>query len=106
MLLYVGLAAQPRAGDRQTQSYNLQWADYMRDLAVAGALKSGAPFAPDGTTVKRGSVSPLQLADVDIGGYALIDAESLDAAVEIANRAPHIALGGTTIIRRCVTVDQ
>ena len=104
MMLFIGLAAQPRAEDQRTQRYNRQWVDYMQELAAAGALKSGSPLAPDGTTVTRESVSPLQLAEVDIGGYLLIEAESLDAAVAIASRAPHIALGGTTIIRRCISV--
>ena len=103
MMLYVGLAAQPSAGDQQTQNYNRQWSDYMQELATAGALESGSPFAPGGKTVQRNSVVSAELANVDIGGYALVKAESLHAAVEIAKRAPHIALGGKTIIRQCIT---
>jgi hypothetical protein len=102
MMLYLGFAAQPSANDQQTLDYNKQWADYMTELAGAGALESGSPFAPDGKVIRRDSVSPVELADVDVGGYALIKAESLDAAIELATRAPHIELGGTTIIRPCV----
>jgi hypothetical protein len=104
MMLYVGLAAQPSAGDEGTQDYNQQWSDYMRELATAGALESGSPFAPGGMTVRRNSVVSTELANIDVGGYALVRAESLDAAVEIAKRAPHIALGGTTIVRPCITL--
>jgi hypothetical protein len=43
---------------------------------------------------------------VEIGGYTLINVQSLDAAIDIARRAPHIAIGGTTIVRPCVDVRQ
>jgi hypothetical protein len=102
MMLFIGRTAQPDADDAQTQDYNRHWGDYMAGLARDGALESGAPFEAGGRTVGRDSVTPLELADVDIGGYVLISVESLDAAVDIARRAPHIALGGTTIVRPCL----
>jgi hypothetical protein len=102
MMLFVGLAARTAADDAQTQDYNRQWNDYMGELARSGALESGAPFQPDGVAVQHGSATPIELGEVDIGGYALVSAESVEAAVQIAERAPHIALGGTTIIRPCV----
>jgi hypothetical protein len=104
MMLYVGLAAQTEADDQQTRDYNAQWMDYMAGLARDGALESGAPLEPDGRVVQRDSVAPFEVSTPDIGGYAVIDAESLEAAVEIARRAPHIALGGTTIVRPCIAV--
>lgn len=104
MMLFIGLAATPRADDHVTQDYNRQWGEYLGGLASAGALESGAPFAPTGQTVTRDSVSPLELQSVDIGGYALVNAASIEEAVEIAQRAPHIALGGTTIVRPCLSV--
>jgi hypothetical protein len=104
MMLYVGLAARPTADDRETQDYNQRWTEYMRELATSGVLESGAPLAPGGQEVTRDSVSPFEPADIDIGGYALVSADSLDAATEIAKRAPHIALGGRTIIRPCIDV--
>jgi hypothetical protein len=104
MMLYVGLAARPGADDRQTQDYNQQWTDYMRELAMSGALESSAPLVAGGQEVTRESVSPFEPAEFDIGGYALVTADSLDAATEIAKRAPHIALGGRTIVRPCIDV--
>jgi hypothetical protein len=106
LMLYLGLTAQPEARDRQTVDYNKQWADYMTELATIGVLESSAPLAPDGKSVERDMVSPVGFAQVDIGGYAVIKAESLDAAVELAEREPHIALGRTTIIRQCLPVGR
>jgi hypothetical protein len=101
MMLFLGLAAAPGAEDQVTHDYNKQWGEYLAGLASAGSLESGAPFAPSGETVTRDSVSPVELQPLDIGGYALITAASLEEAVRIAKRAPHIALGGTTIVRPC-----
>jgi hypothetical protein len=52
----------------------------MRELATIGVLESSAPLAPDGKSVQRDMISPVELAQVDIGGYAVIKAESLEAA--------------------------
>ena len=67
-----------------------------------GKLESGAPFVPSGKQLKGESVSELELAEVDIGGYILLEADSIHEAVDIALRAPHVGLGGGTIVRPCV----
>ena len=103
MLLFQGrAAADPGASDAQTQDYNRRWGDYMAGLARDGKLESGAPLVPSGKVLKGESVSELELAEFDIGGYMLIEADSIDEAVEIALRAPHVELGGGTIVRPCV----
>ena len=43
---------------------------------------------------------------IDIGGFLLIEAESAEAAVQIAEQAPHIALGGSVIVRPCLEVPR
>jgi len=104
MLLFRGLAAAPRATDEQTVAYNQRWAAWMGDLAKGGALLSGAPLQARGSVVTGTEVSDLQLERVDLGGFALIEADSEQAAVEIAKSAPHAALGGTTIVRPLIPV--
>jgi hypothetical protein len=76
----------------------------MGGLAARGALVAGAPFQAGGKVVAAEAVDELQLDRVDIGGFALIEAEDEPAAIEIARGAPHIALGGTTIVRPLVAV--
>jgi hypothetical protein len=99
MLLFVGLAAPVQADDALTQAYEEKWADWMGGLAREGALSSGGPFLASGKRVDRDATADLALDTVDIGGYALIDVASIEDAVEIAQRAPHTALGGSTIVR-------
>ena len=106
LLLFVGRAAQPAADDAQTQEYNRKWVEWMATLAGQGRMESGLPLEPNGKVVKQDSVTDLQLQTEDTGGYMIVSAASLDEAVEIAKQAPHIALGGTTIVRPSVAVDM
>jgi len=104
VLLLVGRDAQPQAADAETQDYNARWTEYFAGLARSGALRAGAPFAAAGKVVQRDTVSDVELREVDIGGFLLIEAESADAAARIAEQAPHIALGGSVIVRPCLEV--
>ncbi len=104
MLLLVGRDAQPQATDAETRDYNVRWMEYFGGLARSGVLHSGAPFAATGKVVQRGTVSDADIHDVDIGGFLLIEAESAEAAAQIAEQAPHIALGGSVIVRPCLEV--
>jgi hypothetical protein len=104
ILLFVGRVAAPDATDPQTVDYYQQWGEYMAGLAQSGQLRAGAPFEGNGKVVSREGVTDLELDEVDIGGYLLVEADSLEAAQEIAASAPHIALGGTTVVRPCIAV--
>lgn len=101
LLLFVGRPGAPDATDEQTVDYNRRWGEYMGELAQAGKLRAGAPLENAGTAVSADGIDELQLADVDIGGFIVVETDSLEAADEIAAGAPHIALGGTTIVRPC-----
>jgi hypothetical protein len=104
VLLLVGRAAAPHATDAETQAYNARWQQYFGELAGSGALRAGAPLAVAAKLVREDSVTDLELDEIDIGGFLLIEAESIDAATPLAQRAPHIALGGSTIVRPCEQV--
>jgi hypothetical protein len=102
MLLFVGMATQPDASDATTRDYNASWMQWIGGLAQRGVLESGAPFEPTGRRVEADSSADLELDTVDIGGYLLVEAGDLDEAVAVAQEAPHMALGGSTIVRPCV----
>jgi hypothetical protein len=104
VLLFVGRTAPADASDPVTADYFQQWSDYMGGLAQSGTLRGGAPFEGSGKTVGRDGVTDLEIKDIDFGGYMVVEADSIDAASEIAKGAPHIALGGTTIVRPCQDV--
>ena len=104
LLLFLGRAAQPAADDDETVAYTARWREYMGGLAQSGQLRAGAPLVPSGRLVAGDGVTDLELAEVDIGGFLVIEADSLGAAEDIAGRAPHIELGGSTIVRECLAV--
>ena len=104
VLLLVGRGAQPQATDAETRNYNARWMEYFGGLARSGVLRAGAPFAAEGKVVQRDTVSDAEIRDVDLGGFLLIEAESAETAAQIAGQAPHIALGGSVIVRPCLEV--
>ncbi len=101
LLLTVGLASEPRPADPQTQAYNARWAEWIRSLFHGGILESGLPLEATGKTVTRDAVTEYELQREDVYGYMVINADSLDAAIEVARQSPHMELGGKTIIRPC-----
>jgi hypothetical protein len=103
LLLFIGLGAPTEIADddETTRAYSAKWGQYMGALAQRGALDSGLPLAPSGKRVTREGVTDFELAEVDVYGYLVINADSEEAAVAIAKGAPHIELGGTTIVRPC-----
>jgi hypothetical protein len=102
LMLFVGRTAQPDADDPVTQDYNQQWVAYMGGLAQQGVLRGGAPLSPTGLTVGRDGNEPFATEEIDVGGYLVVEAATLEAAAELAQGAPHIALGGTTIVREAL----
>jgi hypothetical protein len=80
--------------------------EYFGGLARSGKLRAGAPFADTGKIVRRDAVGDVQLDQVDIGGFLLIEADSVETAAQIAAGAPHVALGGSVIVRPCLDVAR
>jgi hypothetical protein len=101
LLLFVGLGAPTEVApsDAVTQAYVGQWGAYMGALAADGRLESGSPLQVGGSSVTKHGATPLIPETVDIGGFVLITADSLADAEKVAGQAPHIALGGTTLVR-------
>jgi hypothetical protein len=106
LFLMLGLPGQPQAADEQTQAYNRKWGEYMGSLARRGALEAGAPLEPTAKAVSRDGVADSPLGRPDTYGFMVVNAQSLDDAIAIAREAPHMALGGSTIVRPCVDVPR
>jgi hypothetical protein len=74
-----------------------------RWLAEAGSavIDPGAPLAP-ATQVASGTPAPR----VTISGYSVIEAENVEAAIEILKSHPFVARGGTLQVDESVSVEQ
>jgi hypothetical protein len=104
LFLTVGQTADLDATDAETAAYNKKWAAWIEDLAARGRLEAGAPLEWSGKVVGKRGVTELTLQEPDIGGFLVVKADSFDEALAIAGSAPHIPLGGTTIVRPCVSM--
>jgi hypothetical protein len=62
-----------------------------------GVLDSCASFSHEARLVTKGTDRDFR--DVVFGGYMIINADSFDQAVEIAQGSAHAALGGKVLVR-------
>lgn len=106
LVLTVGRALDPQDGDEQTQAYMGEWQAWLGGLVASGALDSGRPLEPGGKVVDKGGINDYVPEEIGVGGYLIINAESLEDAARIAQGSPHIAIGGSAIIRPCLSIPQ
>ncbi len=91
--------------DPERDSYTAAWRAYHKALVAAGAYVGGAPLkdAATATTVRlrdgRRHVQdgPFAEAKEQLGGFAILDVASLDAALEWAARCPAAASGAVEV---------
>jgi hypothetical protein len=79
------------------------WGTWIGELSNRGQFKGGDPLEPAGKQVKGKKKivvdGPFAEAKDLIGGYLLVTADSLDAAVELARGCPSLDLDGTVEVR-------
>jgi hypothetical protein len=103
LLLFIGKELKA-TDDTETKKYMDQWQTWMGKLKEDGNLKGGMPLTWRGKMVNVEGASEYQPQDIDIGGYMILEADSEEKAVAIAQDAPNIALGGAVIVRPCLSV--
>lgn len=75
------------------------WARWTGELNRRGIVDSGSPLEERGTIVRATERSDYLGTDDDVGGYLVLEAESLEEAVEIASTAPNVRAGGAVEVR-------
>lgn len=80
--------ATPEEGKNHFAKYK-QWLASMGDAAVSPAnpLKNTRTVNPDGSVSDQGTTS--------MSGFTVIEAESMDAALDIAKACPFLEIGGS-----------
>ena len=80
------------------------WKLYMEAMAAAGVLRGAKRLEHDGGTAVRVRDGKRQVQDGPfadtkdlLGGYAVVDVESLDEALKWAERCPGSAVGATLV---------
>jgi hypothetical protein len=83
------------------------WRNYLGPLAKRRTLESSAPVERNGKMITPKGIKSYRAQKVDLGGYMVIKAPSMAAAVKIARKSPHAKMNmGTTTIRECVDMEM
>ena len=80
-----------------------KWMAWFKDLTASGNLKDGGqPLESEGRTVGvNGAITdgPFAEAKDVVGGYTLVEADSITRASELARGCPILERGGTVEVR-------
>jgi hypothetical protein len=103
MLVFRG-GPQGESSPEQMQQHMQKWMAWFEGLSKSGVFHgAGAPLEPRGKAVrgagKAVSDGPYGEAKDLVGGYAIVSAKDLDAAVEIARGCPTYEVGGAVEVR-------
>lgn len=94
----------------QTQEHMQKWGAWMQGLAQQGKLVDGLPLGRDGKVVQKAGATindgPFAEGNEVVGGYLIVNADSLDEAVEISKGCPIYEHEGTTEVREIMSMDM
>jgi len=108
-IFYSGHSEKLSAEESQKQMQN--WYDWIARLQKQGSYLSGEPLNKEGKLLsqKNGKVvvdGPFAESKEVVGGYLIINAENLDAAVEISKDFPDFGIGGKVEVREVLNMDM
>ena len=104
LLLFRGAGWQNSLSPQELQTLMGQWLSWYEGLQRQGRIKGSSPLLPEGKIVsgKKGRVvadGPFAESKEAIGGYFLIEADSLEHAIEIARSWPILEYGASVEVR-------
>jgi hypothetical protein len=83
-----------------------KWQRWVEALMEQGIIDTGTPLEESGKIVTQSDVSDYLGTAEDIGGYLIINADSIEHAVEIAKQSPNIRAGGAVEVRPLGAMPQ
>jgi hypothetical protein len=86
---------------------NMQfWFEWVEKLKSQGVYKAGEALMPGGKTIKGDDPvitdGPFAESKELVGGFFVVKAESLDAAIELTKDYPDFSIGGSVEVREVV----
>jgi hypothetical protein len=113
MAEYLYLYRGGRRGETASESEQImaRWMNWFKELTASGNLKDGGqPLEAEGKIVndKRGTITdgPFAEAKDVVGGYTLVQTESLARAAELARGCPILERGGSVEVRPIMKLDM
>ena len=105
-----GHEAMKDASPEQMQQVMQMWMDWIGDAVQAGwMIDGGDALKPEGAVVNPNDAvtdGPFAESKELVGGYSIVQAENLAAAVELAKGSPCPKTGGSVEIREMANVGQ
>jgi len=103
LLIYTPESIMANMNDSERSAYMDQWFGYTADLQATGKMLAGDALQPVATaTTVRGTIvsdGPFAETKEALGGFFMIQADSLDDALAWARKMPSVAKGGAVEIR-------
>jgi hypothetical protein len=89
----------PEEGQKHFKKY-MEWLSSLGDSVVSPAipLKNTTTVSPDGTVREGGSAG--------MSGFTIIEAESMEAALSIAQACPFLEIGGSLEVSELMQMPQ
>ena len=102
MFLFRGGLDPATASPEEMQQNMEKWIAWVDELKQKGVYTSGEPLLPGGKTLRKNNVvtdGPFAESKEVIGGFFIVEAADLDAALEMSKGCPDLSLGGSVEIR-------
>jgi len=107
LMLFDNPAQDVNLSPQQMQQVVAEYKQWAEQMARQGKLVGGDKLAEHGGKLLRGSAGKLIITDGPfaeakevLGGYFVINANSLDEAVELSKSCPHIKYGSSIQVRQ------
>ena len=105
-----GDAEREQLSPEAMQAHLQEWGKWMKGLAENGKLVDGLPLSRDGKQVKKGGKvvtdGPYAEGKEMVGGYLIVNAKSLDDAVEISKGCPVFQHDGEVEVREIMEMQM
>ncbi len=101
LLLRAGKPASQKT-EAENKAENQAWGAFMGGLGQKGQLVGGFPLVSGGAVVSPNGTTNAPVnsgAEGIVGGYLIVKADSLDAAIAIAKDCPHVTNEGNIEVR-------
>ncbi|HCL05866.1 MAG TPA: transcription initiation protein [Chitinophagaceae bacterium] len=108
MFLFRG-GLDPFTASPEAMQQNMEkWFAWVGQLQASGTYVAGEALMPSGKTLHKGNVitdGPYMESKEMVGGFFVVKADNLKAALEIAKGCPDLELGGSVEVRDVVVFE-
>ncbi len=109
MFIFRGGLDPQTASPEEMQQNMEKWFGWVTALQNNGTYKAGEALLPSGLTLQKNNVvtdGPFAESKEIVGGFFIVNAESIEAATEIAKGCPDLSHGGSVEIRDVMVFDE